>query len=163
MIRVATKPMSNAAVEEANKAVPVANTPAGKKAWMDAYIKAGGSHKTIVNKAPPANSEQKAMKLSQTNQAANKQSAGSPGKIVAECRTTLCTADILVITEKNRNYKLELTRDKPQAVPDNPANIFQVISGWDQESAVDINFLTKSCYRSSTSSLFRSTGERWKC
>jgi hypothetical protein len=147
MIRVAIKPISKAAVEEANKAVPVADTPAGKKAWMDAYIKAGGSHKTIVNKAPPANSEQKAIKLSQKNQAANKQSPGSPGKIVAECRTTLCAADILVITEKGRNYKLELTRNKPQAVPDNPDNIFQVISGWDQESAVDINFLTKSCYR----------------
>jgi hypothetical protein len=147
MIRVATKPMSKVAVEEANNAVPVADTPAGKKAWMDAYIKAGGSHKTIVNKAPPANSAQQAIKLSQTNQAANKQSPGSPGKIVAECRTTLCTADILVISEKGRNYKLELTRTKSQAVPDNPDNIIQVISGWDQETAVDINFLTKSCYR----------------
>jgi hypothetical protein len=147
MIRVATKPMSKVAVEAANNAVPVANTPAGKKAWMDAYIKAGGSHKTIVNKAPPANSAQQAIKLSQANQAANKQSPGSPGKIVAECRTTLCTADMLVISEKGRSYKLELTRTKSQAAPDNPDNIFQVISGWDQDTAVDINFLTKSCYR----------------
>jgi hypothetical protein len=54
---------------------------------------------------------------------------------------------MLVISEKGRSYKLELTRTKSQAAPDNPDNIFQVISGWDQETAVDINFMTKSCYR----------------
>ncbi len=147
MIRVATKPMSEAAVKEANNAVPAADTPAGKKAWMDAYIKAGGSHKTIVNKAPPANSDQQAIKLSQKNQAANKQSAGSPGTIIRQCTSTLCPADILVISEKGRKYKLELSKNKPKGIPDNLDNVFQVISGWDQESAVDINFLTKGCYR----------------
>jgi hypothetical protein len=41
------QPKNQKAVQEANKEVPVANTPELRKQWMDAYIAAGGEYKDI--------------------------------------------------------------------------------------------------------------------
>ncbi len=147
MTRIATYPMNPEAVEQANMAVPVVSKPAERKAWMDAYIEAGGSHKDIEVKLPAADPQKQAKKLSLKNQNANKQASGPPGATKTTCNVTACPADALIVSEKDRSYKLELTRAKPAALPDNPGNIFQVISGWDEKSAVDISFLTKKCSR----------------
>jgi len=63
--------MNKAAVELANKAVPLATTPAERKAWMDAYIEAGGTYKTLGIKPVSIDPYQQAKKLSQKNQIAS--------------------------------------------------------------------------------------------
>jgi hypothetical protein len=164
--------MNRAAVDQANRLVPVATTPAGRKAWMDAYIEAGGPYKTIALQSPEPQQQatnnppavpqrtdpgQQAAQLSLKNQAANQQTSGSADAVKMPCVLSVCTADALIVSEEDRDYKLELTSTQPTALPDNPKNILQVISvwegisGWHGTSAKEITLMTKECSRAAPS------------